>query len=280
MAPLAPYVPDQFEMARRALVSAAQPDGAVHVATDPSVGSSPFLYGRAKPKTPLEQQMEREQRRQLQEQQRYDQLQNELTFVPQWAADRMGPAAAMETRRRGAETLRSLPQPAGTPMSDAFARSEQDITNIPRLGAITRAQGDLDSEAEAMRFFSPNQVIMRTRQQQEAANAPARQGDQRFDLIRTLLSSAFNNPLQPPSWDMVNSILELAGMSLPADAVRRSVTGEAPPVGAAPTGQVAAPGAMSGRVMTMQQLQRMAEEQGLSIEDAMDEARQLGFTVQ
>lgn len=258
------YQPDQFEMARRALVASATPDGSVNVATGPEVGASPFLYGRAKPKTPLEQQMEREQQRQLREQQRYDALQAELTTVPQWAADRMGPAAAMQTRQRGAQVAAQQPRPAGTPLADAFARSEQDFANIPRAGEIARSEGDLDAEATAMRFFSPNQVIMRTRQQQEAANAPARQADQRFELVGNLLRGMFSSNIEAPSWEQVQSVLQLAGMSLP----------EAGPQGGAP-----AVGGMGDGITTMADVQREAAEDGVPVEVLLEEYRRNGIPV-
>lgn len=146
------YIPDQFELARRALVANTPQDGSVNVA---DVGGQPFLYGRAAPQTPIEQQMAREQRRQRLEQERYDQTFSELTTLPQWMADRMGPEAAMAARRQGATTASQLPQPAGTPLTDRYAADQYDFAMTPRRNEQARVDESVGRRMQAMDFMSP-----------------------------------------------------------------------------------------------------------------------------
>lgn len=168
------YVPDQFEMARRALVAAAPQDGSVNVAT---VGASPFLYGRAKPLSALEEQIQRERRRQDFERQRYDQAFAELTTLPQWMADRMGPQAATRARREAFETASRLPTPSGAPLADRYAAIDYDFRMAPRRAQQAREAASADRLQEARDFVSPE---LTTRRRTEHDERIAQLTDSRF----------------------------------------------------------------------------------------------------
>lgn len=277
-----PPVPDQFEMARRALVQSIAPDGAVHVANDPSVGSSPFLYGRAKPQSPLERQMQREQQRQVKEQQRYDAAFQELNTIPQWQADRMGPEAAIAARQRGAAVANQLPQPMGTPMSDAYAAGEQDIANIPRVGAANRGVRSADTEAAAQDFLGFDATRARQQSQLEGLEGQVagvtdprivsgRQEGQKYDLLGRILQGLATTgaPVDPGT---LGQLARMLGLSFGGET-----PGGAP--GGAPEGASMGGNLMDGSAMTRAQVAAEAAQSGVDVEDLIEAYQEQGFII-